>query len=537
MKKVILIFLSLLLVACSKKAPVLQQETGTAIINNLSEPETIDPALHTGSPDFNVVIQLFEGLTSFDPQTMAPIPGAAERWEVSSDGLTYTFYLRKDGRWSDGKPLTASDFKYSFTRLLDPKTAARYAYHGFDLKNGEKYNKGEIKDASQLGIEAVDDYTLKLTLESPTPYFLSLLYHGSLYPVRKDILEKFGTNWTRPENIIGNGPFVLKEWTFQKQMVMLPNPDYWDAKNVRLKKLIFYPIENTLTGYKMYQADQIMYTSPVPLSEIEKLIEKKDPELSAYPLFATYYYAINTTLPALKNRKIRQALSLVIDRDAIVKRIMKAGQLPAWTLVPPGLKDYSSAAPTYSEIDIPLAKKLLSEGLAEEGLTSFPETKLLYNTSEAHKKLALAITDMWRENLGLNIVPYNQEWKVYLKSESNMDFQIARKSWVGDYLDPNTFLDMFVTAGGNNNTGWSNPQYDNLIKSASVEQDSKKRFKIFQDAEVILINDQPIIPIYFYVNEFLTKPYLKGVYGNVSDLHNYKYAYIDEAEMKNFYNH
>lgn len=536
MKKIFLILLALTLIGCAKKAPVLNEEQGTVIINNLTEPETIDPALQTGHPDATVVIQLFEGLTSFDPQTLAPIPGVAEKWDISPDGYLYTFHLRTNAKWSDGKPVTAMDFKYTFTRLLDPKNAARYAYQGYYIKNGEKFNKGEIKDASQLGLEVVDDHTLKVTLESPTPFFLSLLYHTSLYPVRQDIVEKFGSDWIRPEHIVGNGPFILKEWSIQKQMVMMPNPNYWDAENVKPKKLIFYPIENTMTAYKMYQADQIMFTTPAPLSEIEKLIESKDPELIVAPMLSTYYYMINTTLPALKNKKIRIALSLAIDRDKIVNKILKAGQIPAWTFVPPGIEKYSSSTPAFTKTDISIAKKLLAEGLKEEGLTSFPETKLLYNTSEAHKKLALAVSDMWRENLGINVVPFNQEWKVYLKSESNMDYQIARKGWIGDYLDPNTFLDMYLTNGGNNNTGWSNAQYDNLIKSASRELDSEKRFKIMQEAEAILIDEQPIIPIYFYVYEFLTKPYLKGVYGNALELHNYKYAYVDEAEMKKYYN-
>lgn len=536
MKKIFIILMALSLVACSRKAPVLNEEPGTVIFNNDSEPETIDPTLHTGVPDRNIVTQLFEGLTMFDPQTLAPIPGVAERWEVSQDGLIYTFYLRKDAKWSDGKPVTAKDFQYSFTRLLDPKTAAQYAYQGYPIKNGEEYNKGELNDPSQLGIEVVDNCTLKITLESPIPYFPSLLYHSSLYPVRQDIIEKFGTNWTRVENIIGNGPFVLKEWSIQKQIIMTPNPHYWDIKNVKPKKLIFYPIENMLTGYKMYQADQIMFAPNLPLSVIDKLIEEKDPELTIVPEFSSYYYNINTTLPALKNKKIRHALSLSIDRDKITKKILKAGQIPAWTFVPPGTEGYVSAEPPFSKMNIPLARKLLAEGLAEEGLKEFPVTRLLYNTMESHKQIALAITDMWRENLGLNIVPYNQEWKVYLKSEQNKDYQICRAGWVGDYLDPNTFLEMFTTYAGTNYTGWSNPEYDSLIKRAYEEQNPEKRYKLLQEAEAILLEEQPIIPLYFYVYDFLKKPYLKGIYGNVMELFNFKYAYIDEEEMKEYYN-
>ena len=409
-------------------------------------------------------------------------------------------------------------------------------YQGYCIKNGEKYNKGQLDDTSALGIKVIDTYTLRITLESSTPYFLSLLYHPSLYPVRRDIVEKFGTDWTRAENIVGNGSFVLKEWSIQKQMIMTPNPYYWDAKNVKPKKLIFYPIENTLTAYKMYEADQIMFTYPVPLSLIDKLVEQKDPELTIVPFFSAYFYKINTTLPALKNKKIRQALSLVIDRDKIVKRILKAGQIPAWTLVPPGIKNYVPPVPAYTKMDIPMAKKLLAEGLAEEGLKEFPETGLLYNTLESHKQLALAITDMWRENLGLNIQPYNQEWRVFLKSENSMEYQIMRQGWIGDYLDPNSFLDLFLTGGGNNNTGWSNAAYDNLIKSAAKEHDAGKRFQLLREAEAILIDEQPIIPIYFYVYDFLKKPYLKGVYGNTLELHNFKYATIDDAELKKYYN-
>ncbi|KPJ97856.1 MAG: hypothetical protein AMK71_12355, partial [Nitrospira bacterium SG8_35_4] len=368
-----------------------------------------------------------------------------------------------------------------------------------------------------------------------TPYFLSLLFHPTLYPVRQDVVEKYGTDWTRPENIVGNGPFVLEKWQLQKEMLMTPNPHYWDIKNVKPKKLIFYPIENNLTAYKMYQADQIMVTQPVPLASIDKLIAEKDPELMVAPYFTTYFYKINTTLPALKNKNIRKALSLVIDRNQIVEKILKAGQLPAWTLVPPETTHYDPPVPEHTKVDIPEAKKLLREGLAEEKLEAFPETRLLYNTSEAHKKLALAVTDMWREHLGLNITPYNQEWKVFLKTENNMDYQIIRQGWVGDYLDPNTFLDLFVTNGGNNNTGWSNADYDRLIRNAAREQNTDARMDLLEKAEAILIDEQPIIPLYFYVMTILKKPYLKGYYGNAMDLHNYKHAYIDVTELNSYY--
>jgi oligopeptide transport system substrate-binding protein len=530
-----IVLLVLFCMSCGRQVPILSHETGTVIVNNQSEPETIDPSLYTGHPDATIIIQLFEGLISFNPQTLEPVPGVAEEWNISPDGLVYTFHLRKTARWSDGKPVTARDFKYSLIRLLRPETASRYAYQAYYIKNGESFNKGEIEDESELGIEVIDDYALKITLESPTPYFLSLLFHPTLYPVRQDVVEKYGTDWTRPENIVGNGPFVLEKWQLQKEMVMTPNPYYWDLKNVKPKKLIFYPIENALTAYKMYQADQIMVTQPVPLASIDKLIAEKDPELMVAPYFTTYFYKINTTLPALKNKKIRKALSLVIDRNKIVEKILKAGQLPAWTLVPPETTRYDPPVPEYTKVDIPEAKKLLREGLTEENLEAFPETRLLYNTSEAHKKLALAVTDMWREHLGLNIVPYNQEWKVFLKTENNMDYQIIRQGWVGDYLDPNTFLDLFLTNGGNNNTGWSNAGYDSLIRSAAREQNTHERMELLKKAEAILIDEQPIIPLYFYVMTILKKPYLKGYYGNAMDLHNYKHAYIDVTELNSYY--
>lgn len=536
MKRILaVVFLVLFCMSCGRQAPILSHEPGTVIVNNHSEPETIDPALYTGHPDATIIIQLFEGLTSFNQQTLEPVPGVAEEWDISSDGRVYTFHLRKNARWSDGKPVTARDFKYSLIRLLRPETASRYAYQAYYIKNGEPFNKGEIEDESALGIEVIDDHTLEITLESPTPYFLSLLFHPTLYPVRQDVIEQYGTNWTRPENIVGNGPFILEKWQIQKEMVMTPNPHYWDISNVKLKKLIFHPIENSLTAYKMFRADQIMITRPVPLAFIDKLIAEKDPELMVVPHYASYYYKINTTLPALKNEKIRKALSLVIDRKKIVEKILKAGQLPAWTLVPTETGDYVPPVPEYTKVDIPEAKKLLQEGLAEENLESFPETQLLYNTEEGHKKLALAITDMWREHLGLNIVPFNQEWKVFLKTENNMDYQIIRQGWIGDYLDPNTFLDLFLTNGGNNNTGWSNADYDSLIKNAAREQNPEKRWEILKEAETILIDEQPIIPIYFYVMTVMKKPYLKGYYGNAQDLHNYKYAYIDEDELNHYY--
>lgn len=479
-----------------------------------ADPETLDPAKATGAPEHTVMNALFEGLTRYDKDGKIG-PGMAEKWEISEDGTKYTFHLR-DAKWSNGETVTARDFEYAWLRALDPKTASDYAYQLYYLKNGEEYNSGKITDPAQVGVKAIDDKTLEVTLKAPAPQFLGLTAFATLYPVNKKAVEADPEAWfKKAETLVTNGPFKFKSWTPKQQVVVEKNENYWDAQAVKLNQVVFTMVESADTELTMFKTGQIDIANNPPTQELDNL--KKDGSLKIGPQLTTYFYRFNVTRKPLDNPKVRKALALAIDREAIVKNVTKAGQTPADGFVPVGFPD---AAPgedfrkvggsLVKTFDVEEARKLLAEAGYPEG-KGFPELTILYNTSENHQKIALAIQEMWKKNLGINVKLVNQEWKVYLKSQSNLDYDISRSGWGADYLDPMTFMDMFVTNGGNNNTGWSNAQYDELIKKANLEADPAKRMQYMHDAEKILMDEMPIAPIYFYTHPYLMKDNLKDV--------------------------
>jgi len=502
-------------------------------IGNGTEPQGIDPQIVTGIPEFHIITALLEGLVTEDPRTLEPMPGMAESWTISEDHKRYVFKMREDAKWSNGDPVTAHDFVYTWKRLISPGLASEYAYQLFYLKNAEKYYKGEISDFNEVGVRAIDDKTLEVELNNPVPFFLSLLVHHSLFPVHKDTIEKFGkidsrvSKWTLPGNFVGNGPFVLKKWELNKIIVVEKNPLYWNASIVRLKEIHFHPIDNMQTEERMFRSGQLHLTDTVPSEKIG-VYKKKSPELIRInPFLGTYYYLINTLKKPFDDPKVRKALAMSIDRGQIVEKITKGGQIPAFAFTPPDTMGFTpEAAIPY---DIEGARKLLAEAGYPDG-NGFPECELLYNTNEGHRKIAVAIQQMWNKALNVNINLMNQDWKVYLDSTRNFDFQIARASWIGDYPDPNTFLDMWLTDGGNNHTGWSNKTYDNLIARAAEAIDQKKRYNYFQQAEKILVDEVPIIPIYTYTRVFLIRPEVKGWYPNILDHHPYQNVYLEGEE-------
>lgn len=525
-KKFFIFFLILLIAGCAQQ----KSEKIAQVIrfNNGTEPETIDPARSTGIPEANIEIQCFEGLTRLDKNS-SPSPGIAKSWEVSKDGLKYIFHLR-DARWSNGDKLTAYDFEYSWKRALSPELAAEYAYQLYYIKNAEKYNKGKIKDKNLVGVKAIDEKTLLVELEYPTPYFLSLTSFPTYFPVNRKIVEKNPRWATRPETYIGCGPFKLVKWEHNHKMEFEKNENYWDAQNVKLEKLIFYLVEEASTELTMYETGKLDYADNPPVQDIERL--KKEKILKTAPLLGTYYYKLNITKPPLNNRKVRRALALAIDRKAIVEKITKGGQVPALAFVPPGIiqagKDFRSEKRGYfKDNDVETAKKLLEEAGYKNG-KNFPKLTILYNTSESHKMIAEAIQEMWRKNLGIEVNLKNQEWKVYLNTLQKLDYQIARAGWVGDYIDPMTFLDMWVTGGGNNQTGWGNREYDSLIKQAKKTKDLKKRLEIMHKCENILMEEMPVIPIYFYTDLFLCRDYVKNVIKSPLGFVDFKYAYVEK---------
>jgi oligopeptide transport system substrate-binding protein len=503
-------------------------------VGNGTEPQDLDPNIITGVQEFHILMSLLEGLVAEDPVDLHPVPGVAESWESSPDGKIWTFHLRKNAKWSNGEPVTARDFFESYKRILSPGLASEYSYMHYIVHNAQAYNEGKIKDFNQTGYKVLDDYTLQVTLDNSTPYFLSLLMHHSWYPVHLPTVAKYGdpytrgSKWTRPGRFVGNGSFVLTQWRVNDVVAVEKSPTYWDRDRVRLKGIRFYPIESDDTEERAFRAGQLHITETLPLSKIRPY-EKEHPEfLHIIPYLGTYFYRINVTKPPLNDKRVRQALAMAIDRESLVKDVTKGGQLPALSMTPPGTAGYTSRA-QLSE-DISKAKKLLAEAGYPDG-KGFPKVELLYNTAEAHRTIAEAIQQMWKTRLGVEVQLVNQEWKVYLDSQRTMNYQICRFAWIADYVDPNSFLDMWLTNGGNNQTGWSNAEYDRLIAEAARTTDLKARLEVFQKAEAILLDELPIIPAYFYTRVHLNRPEVKGWYPTILDNHPYKYVYL-EADKK-----
>lgn len=500
---------------------------------NGTDPQELDPHIVTGIPEHHILTALLEGLVAKNPATLEPIPAVAKTWQISDDGKTYTFQLRRNAVWSNGDPVTARDFAWSWWRALQPALGNQYAYMLFPIKNSEAYAKGEIDDFSQVGVTVVDDYTLEVELTHATPYFLQLLDHYSMFPVHRATIEKFGkpdergSLWTRPGNFVGNGPFTLKEWQLFKRVTVTKNPNYWDADKVKLNGISFHPIENVTTEERMFRSGQLHHTASIPIDKVAVYKKDKPHQLLTHPYLGNYFYRINTKLPHLSDKRVRRALAMSINSQQITEQVTKGGEVPAHTFTPPDTLGYT--AKSAFEFNPEKARELLAEAGYPNG-KNFPVTELLYNTSEGHRKIAVAIQQMWNQYLGVNIILNNQDWKVYLDSVANGDYSIARAGWIGDYVDPNTFLDMWVKDGGNNGTGWSNSRYDELIlKLAPKTKDRNERYKLMAEAEAILLEDMPIIPIYIYNSKSLVHPSLKGLQPNILNYVLYKNLSLDPS--------
>ncbi|MGC7845671.1 peptide ABC transporter substrate-binding protein [Desulforudis sp. 1088] len=496
-----------------------------------AEPETLDPARSTGLPEGTLITHLLEGLTRYDANNV-PQPAIAESWDISPDQLTYTFHLR-DAKWSNGEPVTAEDFKYAWLRALNPETAADYAYQLFYIKGAAEYNSGEGK-AEDVAIKVVDPKTLEVTLKAPAPQFLGLTAFPTLFPINAK-MDKENPEWYKsPETYICNGPFKMVSWEHNQKITTVKNENYWDAANVKLQKLDFLLVESYDTAYNMYRTGEVdILVEDIPTQEIPQL--KASGELKIFPDCALYFYRFNVEKKPLNDVRVRKALAMAIDRQAIVENVTQAGQKPAFGFVPYGIADadgkdfQENSGNAFFKEDVAEAKKLLAEAGFPEG-KGFPKLKLLYNTNEAHQKIAQAIQQMWKQNLGIDIELVNQEWQVYLDSMDHQNFDICRSGWSPDYLDPMTFIDMFVTEPpeNNNDTNWSNKKYDELVKKANATGDQKERMAAMHEAEKILMDEMPIMPIYYYTKPCLIKDNIKGViippFAVYAD---FKYAYVE----------
>jgi oligopeptide transport system substrate-binding protein len=496
-------------------------------IGNAGEPQDLDPLVVQGSPEHRLMLALFEGLVSEDPQ-LNLIPGVAEKWDVSDDGLVYTFHLRADAKWSNGDPVTADDFVQSYKRTLTPALASEYSYMLWHVVGAEDYNKEKLTDFTKTGFKALDPRTLQLTLRQPTPFLLHALNHQAWYPVHIATVKKFGgleqrsTAWTRPENFVGNGPYALKEWRPHQKIVMDRSPTYWDRANVKIDELQFLPVELADNEERMFRAGQLDMTYETPLTKIP-LYQREHPEvLHLDPLNAIYFYRFNVKRKPFDDVRVRRALALSIDRESLVKNVTLAGETPAYQFVPPNLIGYNSRH-TF-KADIPEAKRLLAEAGYPDG-KGFPPVELLYNTLERHKVIAEALQQMWRKNLGIEITLFNQEWKVYLDAQHSKNYQFERAGWVADYMDPHPYFDIWETGNGNNDTNWGNPEYDRLLHAAINSKTNAARFEIYQQMEKILVDEMPVMPIYFYVQPRLISTKVKGYF--TTPLDNYPWKYVD----------
>lgn len=506
--------------------------TKQELIFNLGEdPKTIDPTLNTTNGGGTIVGNAFEGLCKLDENDKAK-PGLAESWEISEDGLTYTFKLRDGLKWSDGSPLTAKDFEYSWKRALNPATGAEYAYQLYYIKGGEEYNAkgGSVDD---VAIKAIDETTLEVTLVSPTPYFLELMAFATYFPVKQEVVEGNDAWATKAETYISNGPFKLVEWRMKDALVFEKNEHYWNAENVKLDKLEMRMITEDTSAYASFQAGQIDMLNSLPTQEIQNAVANGTGQI--FPQVGTYFYVVNVSgegqaLTELQESKVRQALNMAIDRTAITENVTKGGQIPATSFVAPSVlgQDGQPFTKEYfpADGDVEKAKALLAEAGFPEG-KGLPTIQLIYNTEGAHGDVAQAIQGMWKE-IGVNVELQNQEWKVFLDTRKNFQYEIARHGWVGDYVDPMTFLDLWVTGGGNNAAGYSNPEYDALVTGARNEADTAKREEMLNQAEDILMADMPVIPIYYYTQPKAIQSYVKGVTVNQLGKVSFVDAYIEK---------
>jgi oligopeptide transport system substrate-binding protein len=494
-----------------------------------AEPETLDPRKSTSIAASTVQAQIFEGLTAVDAANN-PVAAAAQRWEVSPDGLKYVFFLRPDARWSNGEPVTAHDYEYAWKSTLSPELASSYAYQLFYLKNGEACNTGKIA-ADEVGVRAAGDYVLEVTLERPTPYFLSLVAFHTYYPVNKKIVaanEKWAAN---AKTLIGNGPFKVVKWVHDNKLEFAKNEYYWDAGKLRMDKLDFVLVDSAATVLTLFENGQVDMVENVPVTEIPRL--EREGKLKIFPFLATYYYTFNVNQPPFDNAKVRKAFSLAIDRRSIIDRVLKGGQTPALALVPAGLPD---AAPNedfrakggdyFKDNDSAAARKVLAEAGYPDG-RGLPAVTLLYNTSENHKLIAEAVQEMWKKNLGVAVELSNQEWKVFLDNLDKRNYQVARDSWIGDYADAMTFLELFESTNGNNVPGYKSAGYDALLKTAKETPDQAARMAAMHAAEQMLMDEAIIAPIYFYTNPMAVKANVKGYVRSVLGVIYFKEAYLE----------
>jgi oligopeptide transport system substrate-binding protein len=474
---------------------------------------------------------LFEGLTCIDEKTSQAVPGVAERWDVSTDGLVYTFHLRAEAKWSNGDPVTADDFVYSFHRILSPGLASEYSYMLYFIKNAEAFNRGKLSDFAQVGAKALDARTLQVSLDHACPFLPAVAAHQSWFPVHRATIEKFGqmdqrgTLWTRPENFVGNGPFTFKEWSPNSRIVVAKNPSYWDAAHNHLNTVIFFPIDNIATDESAFRANQVHLTYQLLPDRIAHYRNEAPQFLRIDPFIETEYLQFNVTKPPLNDPRVRQALARAIDRVTIARDILHDSCQPANALTPPDTAGYTPEAKIPSDFDA--ARKLLAEA-GYPGGKNFPILEIQTKNDNIWRAVVEAIQEMWKRELGIHVQIASFEQKTWLSNSQALGYQINLYRWIGDYNDPSTFLYLFKSGSGNNNTGWANADYDRLNDEADHATDPATRNALLQQAEALLLDEAPIAPVYYGTRTYLIQPNVKGWVPALLGYHRYQFIELEK---------
>lgn len=519
--------LSLSFTGCSKRETPAEAALAskTLLIGNGAEPGDLDPHIAVLYTDYNVLVALFEGLTVIDEATSKPIPGAAKSWDVSPDGLVYTFHLREDGKWSNGDPVTAQDFVFSIERILNPKLASDYAYMLDVLVGAADYTGGKLTDFSKVGAKALDVRTLQLTLARPTPYMLSLTAHQAWFPVHPASVAKAGdvhrrgAGWTKVGELISNGAFTLAEWKPEQHILVKKNPNYYGAAQNQLEAVKFFPIANPGVDENGFRSGQTLITYDVLPDRMDAWRREAPDQLRVDAFLETFYVRFNVTKAPFTDVRVRQALARAIDREAIAGPVMRGSRTPAHSIVPPNTAGYTSTASVPTDFEA--ARKLLTEA-GFPGGKGFPKIQVKMNADPVNTKIFEAIQEMWRKELGVESSLASMDQRVYIDAMQTLNFEVLRSRWVGDYNDPATFTDLFTSTSGNNNTGWKNPAYDTLIAEASKELDTPKRFALLQRAEAIVLDEAPVAPVIYGARTYLISPHVKGWVPALLGVHRYQ---------------
>jgi oligopeptide transport system substrate-binding protein len=495
---------------------------------NGEEPQTLDPHLAQGVPTANILRDLFEGLATTAPDGRI-VPGAAVHWDISRDGLTYTFYLDPAASWSNGEPVTAEDFVWSWRRVVDPKTSAGYGRMLAPVVNAQAIFAGKLPP-EELGVTALNESTFQVRLDDPTSYFLGLLTHPTTYPVHRGSFVEHGSAHVRPGNLVSNGAYMLSEWQVRSRIVLVRNQHYRAADEVIVDSVVFHPFEDENTEFNRFRAGDLHWTYQVPSSQFRWLKDNMNEALMVAPWFGTYFFSFNLTRePFRDSPDLRRALTLAIDRDIITERVSQFGEIATFNLIPVGLPDYEPSVPDYAnwtqEEREEEARRLYQRAGYSE---SNPLTvELRYNTSENHRKISIAVAAMWKQTLGIRTRMINEEFRVFLQNRAQRRVtEVFRAGWIGDYQDAFTFLELFHSGHGRNDAGYDNPRFDRLLEQIAAERIPARRRNLMVEAERMLLADQVILPVFTYVSKRLVDPRLQGWKENIMDHHLTRHMYL-----------